>query len=163
MLNSIQSPTEPLTKFNSTNFRFRIMRLLSRSQSYIRWRWKITKITFMSMFYNDHISTDYIFDTLMQPAFWFVDQFTAVLGPIFVFLVIFLTVRTQKLVKTDFLILNQILVICGIHSLLDWSPILSPVQGQAPKLLELCSKFVIGHLTLILVLHWLILTTHSTL
>jgi len=67
------------------------MRLLSRSQSYIRWRWKITKITFMSMFYNDHISTDYIFDTLMQPAFWFVDQFTAVLGPIFVFLVIFLT------------------------------------------------------------------------
>ena len=36
-------------------------------------------------------SADYVFDTLMQPAFWFVDGFTLVLGPIFVTMVIFLT------------------------------------------------------------------------
>jgi len=51
----------------------------------------LTKITFLSMFYNSHLSADYIFDTLMQPAFWFVDGFTLVLGPIFVAMVIFLT------------------------------------------------------------------------
>ena len=71
------------------------MGIYSRLKSAIAWQWKITKITFLSMFYNEHISSDYIFDTLMQPAFWFVDQFTAILGPIFVFLVIFLTARTK--------------------------------------------------------------------
>ena len=62
-------------------------------KSYMRWRWKICRITFLSLFYNEHISSDYIFDTLMAPAFYFVDQFTAILGPLFVALVFFLTVR----------------------------------------------------------------------
>ena len=44
------------------------------------------------MFYNEHISSDYMIDTIMAPAFWFLDQFTAILGPLFVFLVVFLTV-----------------------------------------------------------------------
>ena len=48
------------------------------------------------MFYNEHISSDYMFDTIMAPAFWFLDQFTAILGPLFVFLVVFLTVRKRK-------------------------------------------------------------------
>jgi len=60
-------------------------------KSYMRWRWKICRITFLSLFYNEHISSDYIFDTLMAPAFYFVDQFTAILGPLFVALVFFLT------------------------------------------------------------------------
>jgi len=51
----------------------------------------MTRIIFLSMFYNSHLSADYVFDTLMQPAFWFVDSFTQILGPIFVCLVIFLT------------------------------------------------------------------------
>ena len=68
------------------------MSFISRIKSYTRWKWKIFRITFLSLFYNEHLSTDYAFDTLMQPAFWFVDQFTAVLGPAFVTLVIVLTV-----------------------------------------------------------------------
>ena len=72
------------------------MGVISRIKSYTRWRWKILRITFLSLFYNEHISSDYIFDTLMQPAFWFVDQFTAILGPVFVFVVISLTVRTTS-------------------------------------------------------------------
>ena len=69
------------------------MSFTSRIKSYTRWKWKILRITFLSLFYNEHFSSDYAFDTLMQPAFWFVDQFTAVLGPAFVSLVILLTVR----------------------------------------------------------------------
>ena len=72
------------------------MNCVERTHSYIRWKWKITKITVLSMFYNEHISSDYMFDTIMAPAFWFLDQFTAILGPLFVFLVVFLTVRKRK-------------------------------------------------------------------
>ena len=85
-------------------------------EGWLRRRWRLSKITFLSMFYNCHLrfeptlncvkisrslcwkcpdhngfSADYVFDTLMQPAFWFVDGFTLVLGPIFVAMVIFLT------------------------------------------------------------------------
>jgi len=67
------------------------MNICSRLRAYLAWKWKVTKITFFSMFYNAHFSSDYVFDTLIQPAFWFVDHFTAVLGPIFVFMVVFLT------------------------------------------------------------------------
>jgi palmitoyltransferase len=68
------------------------MNICSRLRAYLAWKWKVAKITFFSMFYNSHFSSDYVFDTLIQPAFWFVDHFTAVLGPIFVFMVVFLTV-----------------------------------------------------------------------
>lgn len=67
------------------------MNICSRLRAYLAWKWKVAKITFFSMFYNSHFSSDYVFDTLIQPAFWFVDHFTAVLGPIFVFMVVFLT------------------------------------------------------------------------
>jgi palmitoyltransferase len=60
-------------------------------EGFLRRRWRLARITFLSMFYNCHLSTDYVFDTLMQPAFWFVDGFALILGPIFVSLVIFLT------------------------------------------------------------------------
>ena len=68
------------------------MDVITRTKSFVKWRWKITRITFLSLFYNEHLSGDYVFDTLMQPAFWFVDHFTKILGPLFVLLVIFLTV-----------------------------------------------------------------------
>ena len=72
------------------------MGVYSRCRTYLSWKWKIFKITFLSTFYNDHLSSDYVFDTLIQPAFWFVDHFTAVLGPIFVFMVILLTVNKEE-------------------------------------------------------------------
>ena len=72
------------------------MGVYSRCRAYLAWKWKIFKITFLSTFYNDHLSSDYVFDTLIQPAFWFVDHFTAVLGPIFVFMVILLTVNKEE-------------------------------------------------------------------
>ena len=47
-------------------------------------RYRLVKITFLSLTYNEHLSWNYVFDTLMEPAIWFVDTFTKVLGPLFV-------------------------------------------------------------------------------
>ena len=103
------------------------MSFTSRIKSYTRWKWKIFRITFLSLFYNEHFSSDYAFDTLMQPAFWFVDQFTAVLGPAFVSLVIVLTVGINENFSLD----NNISLPSDfrcIHRLLDWSPLLLGIQ-----------------------------------
>ena len=109
------------------------MDVITRTKSYVKWRWKITRITLLSLFYNEHLSGDYVFDTLMQPAFWFVDHFTKILGPLFVLLVIFLTVielYDKRLV--DDIIDTLISVLCGNHSLLDWSTLLSTIQEWVP-------------------------------
>ena len=107
------------------------MGLTDRIKSYTRWRWKILKITMLSLFYNEHISSDYIFDTLMQPAFWFVDQFTAVLGPVFVCLVIFLTVVQQllRLPVSHFLSVHR-----STDSLLDRASLLLRIQKYLSSL-----------------------------
>ena len=56
----------------------------------LRFRLRLVLVSFLSLFYNDHLSSSYVFDTLMEPAFWFVDSFAKVLGPCFVAGVIFL-------------------------------------------------------------------------
>ncbi len=50
----------------------------------IQFRFRLLIVSFLSLFYNDHLSRSYVFDTLMEPAFWFVDSFAKVLGPLFV-------------------------------------------------------------------------------
>ena len=67
--------------------------ILARTRELLHWRWKLCRIHFLSLFYNDHLNGDYVFDTVMQPAFWFVDHCTAAVGPVFVTVVMFLTVR----------------------------------------------------------------------
>ncbi len=64
---------------------------LSRLVEAAKSRAKIVRIAFLSLTYNDHFSSSYVFDTLMEPAMWFVDSFTKLLGPMFVTGVIVLT------------------------------------------------------------------------
>ena len=47
-------------------------------------KYKLCKVTFLSLFYNDFISWSYVIDTLLEPAFWCIDTFAKALGPIFV-------------------------------------------------------------------------------
>ena len=42
-------------------------------------RLRLVKIAFLSLTYNEHLSWNYVFDTLMEPAIWFVDTFLKVL------------------------------------------------------------------------------------
>ncbi len=47
-------------------------------------RYQTVRIAFWSLTYNDHFSSNYVFDTLIEPGIWFVDCFTKFLGPLFV-------------------------------------------------------------------------------
>lgn len=44
--------------------------------------WSRMKYSFKSLLYNDHLDVSYSCDTLMEPMFWFVDNFTSTLGPV---------------------------------------------------------------------------------
>lgn len=50
--------------------------------------WYLTKLAIQTLCYNQHLDLNYALDTLLEPIFWFVDHFTAALGPVFVFMVI---------------------------------------------------------------------------
>ena len=50
----------------------------------LQFRLRLIKIAFQSLTYNEHLSWNYVFDTLMEPAIWFLDTFSKILGPLFV-------------------------------------------------------------------------------
>lgn len=54
-------------------------------------KWWNFKIIIKSLFYNDFLNWSYVCDILLEPMFWFVENFTACLGPVFVVMVSLLT------------------------------------------------------------------------
>ncbi|KAL2730950.1 palmitoyltransferase ZDHHC16 isoform X1 [Vespula squamosa] len=48
----------------------------------IKKKWCRLQITCKSLFYNDFLDWSYMCDILMEPIFWFVENFTALLGPV---------------------------------------------------------------------------------
>ncbi|KAK2585866.1 hypothetical protein KPH14_010460 [Odynerus spinipes] len=50
-------------------------------------KWWRLQITLKSLFYNDFLDWSYVCDILMEPIFWFVENFTACLGPVCVVMV----------------------------------------------------------------------------
>ncbi|XP_057335439.1 palmitoyltransferase ZDHHC16A [Microplitis mediator] len=68
-----------------------LMRVPKRISLYFKEKWYRFKKTFLVLFYNDFLDWGYACDTLMEPIFWFVQNFTVVLGPILVFIVTVLT------------------------------------------------------------------------
>ncbi|XP_066991490.2 palmitoyltransferase ZDHHC16A isoform X2 [Anabrus simplex] len=57
----------------------------------LRWQWQKSRLTFFSFFYNHFTDFTYVVDVCMEPVFWFVDNFTKFLGPVFVICVCGLT------------------------------------------------------------------------
>ncbi|XP_046387169.1 palmitoyltransferase ZDHHC16A isoform X1 [Ischnura elegans] len=64
---------------------------ISQMKKEMQRRWSMVKLFFNTLTYNYFVDQSYIADTLMEPMFWFVDNFTKVLGPFFVFSVCSLT------------------------------------------------------------------------
>lgn len=48
----------------------------------LKQKWWRLQIVFKSLFYNDFLNWSYACDILMEPMFWFVENFTACLGPL---------------------------------------------------------------------------------
>ncbi|CAK1554109.1 unnamed protein product [Leptosia nina] len=71
--------------------RFRIKELYKAAKQYITWKITQLVLTFQSLTYNDHMSRNYAIDCLLEPIFWFVDNFAGYLGRVFVFCVTILT------------------------------------------------------------------------
>ncbi|XP_012261316.2 palmitoyltransferase ZDHHC16B isoform X2 [Athalia rosae] len=57
----------------------------------IKRNWFKFQIVVKSLFYNHFLDWGYVCDVLMEPMFWFVDNFAAWLGPLFVVMVTLLT------------------------------------------------------------------------
>lgn len=51
----------------------------------IAFRLKYARLCFTSLFYNHHLSQSYVADVCIEPIFWFVGNFTNVLGPVIKF------------------------------------------------------------------------------
>jgi len=122
---------------------------------------KTLKIHFLTLFYNSHISKDYIFDTLIQPAFWLVDQSTSLVGPLFVIAV---TILTFTVIFIAFLIglpyylqhkhflLTASLIVLGHYLMLNigfnyWMaltthPGLPPIDKILPEVVSICKKCI---------------------
>ncbi len=70
--------------------RLRLTSLRSPS-SWCRKKCSRLRLAFLTLFYNDHLSWNYAFDTAMEPLLWTVDLFARAIGPAFVVAVIALT------------------------------------------------------------------------
>ncbi|XP_045509392.1 palmitoyltransferase ZDHHC16B [Colias croceus] len=65
--------------------------IYQRVRDYIVWKYQQILLTFHSLSYNAHMSRSYAVDCLLEPIFWFVDNFSGSLGKVFVFCVTVLT------------------------------------------------------------------------
>ncbi|XP_045784844.1 palmitoyltransferase ZDHHC16 isoform X2 [Maniola jurtina] len=72
-------------------WRFHWRDLFRNIKGYIAWKVLQVALTFYSLTYNIHMSQSYVVDCLLEPIFWFVDNFAGYLGKVFVFCVTFLT------------------------------------------------------------------------
>uniref|UniRef100_A0AAG5D277 Palmitoyltransferase n=1 Tax=Anopheles atroparvus TaxID=41427 RepID=A0AAG5D277_ANOAO len=74
-----------------SRIQWRLRELPKTISQTIRFRWQYGKQCIRSLTYNHHMNQSYASDVCMEPIFWFVDNFTHLLGPFFVFAVICLT------------------------------------------------------------------------
>ncbi|XP_044741783.1 palmitoyltransferase ZDHHC16B [Chrysoperla carnea] len=67
------------------------MKLLNVFRSKFRQLWEKWRLTILSLMYNEFCDQSYVADVCMEPIFWFVNNFTSVLGTFFVVAVCTLT------------------------------------------------------------------------
>ncbi|PZC71465.1 hypothetical protein B5X24_HaOG213361 [Helicoverpa armigera] len=70
---------------------WRFRGLFRRLKGYVFWKISQASLTARSLTYNEHMSQSYAVDFLLEPVFWFVDNFAQYLGKMFVFCVSVLT------------------------------------------------------------------------
>uniref|UniRef100_A0A6B2E9F6 Palmitoyltransferase n=1 Tax=Phlebotomus kandelakii TaxID=1109342 RepID=A0A6B2E9F6_9DIPT len=64
--------------------KWRLREIPRRLYENIRFRYAYTLVCIKSLMYNHHLNQSYVSDVCMEPIFWFVDNFTHLLGPFFV-------------------------------------------------------------------------------
>ncbi|XP_063846258.1 palmitoyltransferase ZDHHC16-like [Scylla paramamosain] len=115
-----------LWKRRMVQFCHRLLSLPSRTWKWLWWKYDLFILTMKVIFYNEFLSTSYVFEVLMTPMVWVVDHFSKALGPILVFLVVTLTSSVVAVVY-----------IIGLPHYWNKSPVLT------------CFLIVLGHWLLI--------------
>ncbi|XP_026761016.1 palmitoyltransferase ZDHHC16 [Galleria mellonella] len=72
-------------------WKFRSRGIYQQIKFFILWKYSEAVLTVRSLTYNEHMSQSYAIDFLLEPIFWFVDNFAKYLGKVFVFCVSVLT------------------------------------------------------------------------
>lgn len=72
-------------------WKFQLKNILIWMRDCIAWKIYQVILTGQSLTYNEHLSQNYVIDILLEPIFWFVDNFAKYLGKVFVFCVTILT------------------------------------------------------------------------
>ncbi|CAB3225255.1 unnamed protein product [Arctia plantaginis] len=71
--------------------KWRFQGVFRRIYAFILWKISQARLTIRSLTYNEHMNQSYAIDFLLEPIFWFVDNFAKHLGRAFVFCVTVLT------------------------------------------------------------------------
>ncbi|CAH1647753.1 unnamed protein product [Spodoptera littoralis] len=71
--------------------RWKFRGLCRRLRECVAWKISQAVLIFRSLTYNEHMNQSYAIDFLLEPVFWFVDNFAQYLGKVFVFCVTVLT------------------------------------------------------------------------
>ncbi|KAJ0183784.1 hypothetical protein K1T71_000207 [Dendrolimus kikuchii] len=72
-------------------WKFHCKGFFQKIRGFIMWKISQAVLTGHSLTYNEHMSQSYAIDVLLEPIFWFVDNFAKYLGKVFVFCVTILT------------------------------------------------------------------------
>lgn len=139
---------------SSLLYQFHVFRLMIKNQ----W-WKF-RIEIKSLFYNNFLDYNYVADVLMEPIFWFVDNFAKFLGPFFVIVVFSLTASVviicyiiglpfwwNKSPETTIFLLifgNWLLINILFHYYMGCtvSPGLPPLGALIPEAVSMCKKCI---------------------
>ncbi|XP_022832997.1 probable palmitoyltransferase ZDHHC16 [Spodoptera litura] len=71
--------------------RWKFRGLCRRLRECVAWKISQAVLIFRSLTYNEHMNQSYAIDFLLEPVFWFVDNFAQYLGKVFIFCVTILT------------------------------------------------------------------------
>ncbi|KAL0269883.1 UNVERIFIED_CONTAM: hypothetical protein PYX00_007470 [Menopon gallinae] len=126
----------------------------------LRTKWYKFNITIKSLFYNYFLDQNYVADVLMEPIFYFVDNFTKVLGPFFIIAASGLTIsvvvicymiglpywwrRSPEVTVVLVIIGHWLLINIVFHYYMGCtvSPGLPPEGALIPEAVSICKKCI---------------------
>lgn len=143
-----------------TKIRWSLTRAPKAIKLAVKQKWFQFQIVVKSLFYNHFLDWGYACDVLMEPMFWFVDNFAAWLGPLFVVMVVLLTAsivtiaywiglpywwdKSPAMTVVLVLIGNWLLLNVSFHYYMGVAvPAGYPPQGELiPEAVSICKKCI---------------------
>ena len=131
-------------------FRRLFGRIFHRICDYFINKWFLIVLYLKSLFFNCHMDSGYLADTLLEPMFWFVDNFTELLGPVSHR---FLQLFAFKIIIISLLQIFVVSVLCLLVSFVAIAYIIGLSYWLSTNKVVTLIAVVIGHWLLINVIY----------